>query len=189
MLNVKDRMFVSLIPIHSSFLSLFFKGPPLFRLMRGLFFRLMRVIYLMDKWNVSSGMPGYHSLGGKKNTKKHKTNCQLFCCFEQLQLNREHSDSPHKFMHRLQVSIPVFISEPLTFPRHLLTFVDTCKQQGVSISKEKQWKENSDGQMSTGYGHLLLWLQHWALKCTVGQCHSGHSGHLCCAAGSSLWSR
>lgn len=133
------------------------------------FFRWTCVIYLMDEWNISSAMPGYHSLGGGKMTKKHKTNCQLFCCFEQLQLNREHSNRPDKCMHRLQVSIPVFISESLTFPRHLLTFVDTCKQQGVSISKEKQWKENSDGQMSTGYGHLLLWLQHWALKCTVGQ--------------------
>lgn len=82
-------------------------------------------------------------------------------------------------MRQLQASIPAFISESLTFPRHLLTFVDTCKQQGVSVSKERQWKENSDGQMSTGSGQLLLWLQHWALKCTVGRCHSGH---LRCAA-------
>lgn len=174
-------MFVSLISIHSCFL----KGPLFSDTCVGFFFRWTCVFYLMDKWNISSDNARLQSGGGgiQKSTKR------TICCFEQLQLNCEHSNGPHKCMHRLQVSIPVFISESLTFPRHLLTFVDTCKQQGVSISKEKQWKENSDGQMSTGYGHLLLWLQHWALKCTVGQCHSGHSGHLCCAAGSRLWSR
>ncbi len=78
------------------------------------------------------------------------------------------------------------MSEPLTFPRHLMTFVDTCKLLDLRVYQK--WKENSDGQMSTGSGHLL-WLRHWGeVHCgTVSRwslllCHGSESG--CCFVGS-----
>lgn len=70
-------------------------------------------------------------------------------------VRRTHSAHTHK----LQVSMPVFMSESLTFPRHLMTFVDMCKSKLMDLRVYRKWKENSDGQMSTGSGHLL-WLQH-----------------------------
>lgn len=81
------------------------------------------------------------------------------------------------------------MSRPLTFPRHLMTFVDTCKLQDLTVYQK--WKENSGGQMSPGSGHLLLWLQHW------GEVHCGtvsgwslllrRGSESGCSGGSSLW--
>lgn len=92
------------------------------------------------------------------------------------------TDCPHT--HTLQVSLPIFMSKPLTFARHLMTFVDTCKLPFLRVYQK--WKENSDGQMSTGCSHLLLWLRHWGeVRCgTVSQwslllCH----GSQCCFGG------
>ena len=81
------------------------------------------------------------------------------------------------------------MSESLTFPRHLMTFVDTCKLQDLTVYQK--WRENSDGQMSTGSCHLLLWLQHWGkVHCgTVSRwslrlCHGSESGR---SGSSCLW--
>lgn len=51
----------------------------------------------------------------------------------------------------------IFMSKTLTFARHLMTFVDTCKLQDLKVYQK--WKENTEGQMSTDSNHLLLWLQ------------------------------
>lgn len=49
----------------------------------------------------------------------------------------------HACTHSLPPSELIFMSETLTFPRHLLTFVNTCKQRGGSTSRGQKMKGES----------------------------------------------
>lgn len=79
-----------------------------------------------------------------KETTKKKSDS--WSCFEKWKLNRRRSVSATR-LSRIDSHRPNFMSESLTFPRHLLTFVDTCKQRGVSASRgqkveREQWWSN-----------------------------------------------
>lgn len=76
--------------------------------------------------------------------------------------NLIHSTCNFAYIHRLHTHAQTQdrTPKPLTFARHLMTFVDTCKPQDSRVCQ--RWKDNSDGQMSVGSSHLLLWLGHWS---------------------------